>query len=398
MSEAEQFMDAAVAAEATSEVNNEQTEMDWDNIEETAPSVEPEEDSSESVESKDSPKAEVKEEVKDEEETLDNVGDNPPEADKSADNDASEAEESEEKGKALSIADMDDDALISVKVDGELQEISLKEFKSGISGQKAVAQKFAEVDRVHKQNQSDIKEINEYVNTFSSKMKEGSALEAMEYLSSFSGMGSHQIKASLIKALMPDIERMYGMDQSEIDLEYSQKENTYLTEQRERDSKLSEQRQAEENLNSQVREVRDSLKAEDTEWNDAIAYLDKHLEPEKAITPELVGEYVTYARTEKQAESLLSGIEGENLINDNNMNALQQIIMDNPEFTEEDLKDIVVESMAIAKKGVVEEKIEKVSAIKKSTATTKKKTKQEDQEFSPILDELGDEILDFADL
>ncbi len=395
--ESEQFMDSAVAEAATSEVNSEVSmeDMDWDNIEETAPDLEVEK-GEEDVQSSDDNKVEDVEAS-----SADKSGEpeEKPKEEESAPveeaDDKEVKEEEKEESKALSIEDMDDDAVLSVKVDGEMQEISLKEFKSGISGQKALSQKWSEVDRVHKQNQKDIKDVNDYVNTFSSKMKEGDALAAMEYLGSFSGMGGHQIKASLIKALMPDIERMGIMSQSEIDLEYQTADNSFLKEQREQDLVKQDERQASENLNRLVTETRNSLSIEDNEWNDAIDYLDKHLDKDQAITPELVGEYVQFERAGSQAEVLLKDVEGENLFNDVNMDALQQVILDNPNFTEEDLKEVVAESFKMAKNNAVEEKIGKQAVTKKVSG---KQTKSEEQEFSHITDEYGEEVLDFADL
>ena len=55
------------------------------------------------------------------------------------DSEDAEEEDEEVESKALSIDELDDDAKISVKVDGEMQEITIKEFKSGISGEKAMA-------------------------------------------------------------------------------------------------------------------------------------------------------------------------------------------------------------------------------------------------------------------
>ena len=205
--------------------------------------------------------------------------------------------------------------------------------------------KWTEVDRTHKQNQKDIEEINSYVNTFSEKMKGGSALDAMNYLGSFSGMGPHQIKASLIKSLMPEIERMGLLSQSEIDLEYQKEENAFMKEMNERNSVMSEQKQAQENFNKLISDTKAEHSIEDGEWNDAISYLDKHLDPDEPITPELVTDYVQYNRASTQAETLLN-LDGENLINDDNVDVMTKIILDNPSFTQEDLEEVVKEGFS----------------------------------------------------
>lgn len=368
------------------------SDSEWDDIEETAPSMDEDENDEESeIEAKGD---EVEsDDVKDESDDIKASSKD----DEDDSEDSEESEEDSEEAKSLNLDDLDENATLTIKVDGEMEEISIKDYKSGISGQKALARKWSEVNNVHQQNQKDIKDVNEYVNTFSEKMKEGNTLEAMAYLGSFSGMGQHQIKASLIKSLMPEIERMGLLSQSEIDLEYQKQESAHITEQRERDNVQNSQRQAQENLNQIVSDTKSQHSIEDTEWDDAISYLDKHLDAGEAITPELVTEYVQYERASVQAESLLTAVEGENLFTDTNMDVLQKIILDNPEFTEADLKEVVQEGMRIAKEQAVEEKAE-VSNKKIEKRAKSKKTNNNDSQFAPLQDEYGDEITDFDQL
>lgn len=369
------------------ETNEAMDDISWDNIEETSPILQEEEESQdEEMEVIEEDSEEVDEESDDSDEVEDGE-------EVSKDTDSEEKEE-EEESSSLSLDELDDDAKITVKVDGELQEVTIKEFKSGISGQKALARKWTEVDKVHKQNQEDIAAVNEYVNTFSEKMKGGSALDAMNYLGSFSGMGPHQIKQSLISALMPEIERMGLLSQSEIDLEYQKAENAFLKEKSERDSVMSEKKQAQENFQKLINDTKSEHQIEDSEWDSAISYLDKHLDAGEPITPELVVDYVKYDRASQQADTLLN-VEGENLLNDDNLEVMTQIILDNPSFTQEDLEEVVREGLAIAKKDA----IEKEAARRSQKAEAKKKqTKQVETDFDVHRNEYDEEIESLYDL
>ena len=72
---------------------------------------------------------------------------------------------------AIDISKLSDDQKIKVKVDGEEQEITLKEYKNGISGQKAIQKRFNEVDNERKSLQAEIDNINKYVADLGNTMK-----------------------------------------------------------------------------------------------------------------------------------------------------------------------------------------------------------------------------------
>jgi len=113
-----------------------------------------------------------------------------------------------------------------VKINGELQKFDRNEVlakgKEMLAGEIAFDKKFSELDRERKTYQAEVDEVNNYVNTFGAKMREGDGLGAMEYLATFSGMAPHDFKQQLIKSILPEIERYQDMDPRDIDLEYKQ--------------------------------------------------------------------------------------------------------------------------------------------------------------------------------
>jgi hypothetical protein len=197
--------------EVTSEIEGVDADLTWDNIEDVAPSLEAEGESNEGSDEWDNLGSEESSEEA-EAETVEASGDE-------ADSEASEAgEESEEvagedKGgeqesqeesgeqQALKLDEMPDDTKIMAKVDGELQEITLKEFKNGISGEKAIAKRFSEYDRKEKEFESQMNQVNEYINDLGNTIRNASVLEGVSRIAELTGAAPHMVKEALIQEL-----------------------------------------------------------------------------------------------------------------------------------------------------------------------------------------------------
>ena len=368
-------------SEAVEQITDASIESEWDSLEDDAPVLEEVSDEDTGEETTDNVLEEETE--SDSNDTDESSSESNEDSSEAVDEDGSGKDETTEEVKSLDINELGDDATVKVKVDGELQEISLKEFKNGISGSKAIAQKFNELDRAKKEYETEISAVNEYVNTFGEKMRQGDTMGALEYLGSFSGMGPHQIRQQLINGLLPEIERLNSLSQSEIDLEYQRAETDYIKQQRESEQQRYQQEQAQAELHSKITEVRDSLSIEDAEWEAAIASLDERLPADQQITPELVGQEVQMFRAYDRAESVIGQID-ENLLNDTNIEILMDTITDYPHFTEEELIDLCKEAFGVAQESLVEEKISK--QVKKAEKSTPKQEVSNNNEMYQELD------------
>jgi len=371
------------------EATNEVVDLDWDSDIEDFPTME------------------VTEEVSDEEDNSSDVdevedidseeaGDEPSEE---SSEDAGEADESKEEDKsgeqetpAINIEDLSDDAKISVKVDGELKEISLKEYKSGISGEKAIAKRFSEYDQKEKALKSEIEEINSYVNTFSEKMGKGDPVAALEYLSQFAGIPAYAVKDMLINKLMPEIQRRQELMPEELEVEKTKAQLDYEKKRSEEEKGKFEKERAATELQLKISTAQRSQNIKEDEWDNAYKHLDSTLPPEESITVETVKEYVLFSR----AQEAVSTVDSKLIDDQGIMNAFVKVQMENPDFTHEDLIAVAKEAFSNADADKVTAKLQEVEKAKSGSQT--KSAKQTKKAPQAQVESMSDEIDDWDDL
>ena len=365
-------------------------DMDWDNIEDTAPSVDAADEAvSEEAVSTDENGNEVidheNEEVSDEIiEAKDEDSKDEPKADEKVEE---KAEESGDKSDAIDISKLSDDQKIKVKVDGKEQEITLKEYKNGISGQKAIQKRFNEVDNERKSLQAEIDNINKYVADLGNTMKNVSMVEGLNKIAELNGIAPHQVEQALIKELLPRIQELQGMDEQQRELQYKQKELEYKEKQLESESNLSAQKQAQAELQSNISKAREAHAISDDEWNDAFKYLDKNLDPSEEITIDLVSQKVLFDRAGAKTQEVLKSFDDGKYLQDQEINrTLHEIILDNPDFDDQDLKDILSSAYGESQQKKVEEDLIEAKQSKEKKPEQKQQPASQPEENGYDLD------------
>lgn len=393
--------------EVTSEIDGVDAELTWDNIEDVAPSIEASEgesnegsdewdsigneESGEKVEA-----ASVEEAGESSDKEASEAGDESESA--SGEDQSGESESAEESGEgsALKLEEMPDDTKILAKVDGELQEITLKEFKNGISGEKAIAKRFSEYDRKEKEFNAQMNEVNEYINDLGNTIRNSSVLEGVSKIAELTGAAPHLVKEALIKELMPEIERRYGLDENELALELKQQENDYLKQRTESENKKLQQEQAQRELQLEVMRTRETHNIDEATWTEALNDLDAKLPPNEPITVETVAEYVNFNRASSRAESILNEWDSSYLENGEVVDALIDSIIESPDYSDADFKEILSNAFGETKK------VEAQKAVEKKVESKSKNVKSQREEvnalFKPETDSSGNEILDWDDL
>lgn len=393
--------------EVTSEIDGVDAELTWDNIEDVAPSIEASEgesnegsdewdsigneESGEKVEA-----ASVEEAGESSDKEASEAGDESESA--SGEDQSGEQESAEESGEgsALKLEEMPDDTKILAKVDGELQEITLKEFKNGISGEKAIAKRFSEYDRKEKEFNAQMNEVNEYINDLGNTIRNSSVLEGVSKIAELTGAAPHLVKEALIKELMPEIERRYGLDENELALELKQQENDYLKQKTESENKKLQQEQAQRELQLEVMRTRETHNIDEATWTEALNDLDAKLPPNEPITVETVAEYVNFNRASSRAESILNEWDSSYLENGEVVDALIDSIIESPDYSDADFKEILSNAFGETKK------VEAQKAVEKKVESKSKNVKSQKEEvnalFKPETDSSGNEILDWDDL
>jgi hypothetical protein len=238
-----------------------------------------------------------------------------------------------------------------IKIDGEEQFVSLEDLGNDYSGQKAIAKRFSEYDRKEKEFKQEIQEINTYVNDLGKTMREVSMLDGVAKIAELTGIAPYQAKQALIKELMPEISRLSELSDQERELELKQEELNYKEKKIESESKLSAAKQAQVDLQNIVEQTRETHNISEDEWNEAYKYLDTHLPKEEQLTVQLVVDKVTHARAMDKTESVLGSFDdGKYAENDEVFDSLTEILMDNPDFTDEDINTLLTQAYGKAEK------------------------------------------------
>lgn len=291
--------------------------------------------------------------------------------------------DSEKSGEVKSIEDLDDDAKIKVKVDGELQEVTIKEFKNGISGEKAIAKRFSEFDKKEKEFKAELDEINAYVNGFAQKMvdpKEG-PVAALEYLTQFTDIPAYEIKDRLIDALLPEIQRRQGLSEEQLHIEKEKHKVDFDKQQYETERQQFESRRAELDLEFKIKNVQQTHGIDESTWEDAFKKLDESLDPSQDITINMVTESVLFDR----AEGILKGVNEQLIEQKGIIRDLMQVQQENPDFTIQDLTELVQEVYGDVAKTQAKAELNEVSQKKQNTSQQQKQPQlqQEVQENEP---------------
>ena len=268
---------------------------------------------------------------------------------------AEEAEKKEEEIKKLIAKygeenlEMPANAIFKHKVDGEEIDVELQELLNNYSGKVSYDKKFQEFSSERKYFEEErneynqqIDNINKYINGFADKLKDKDALVALSYFAEFSGMKPHEFQRELLNQLAPEVERRALMSPEELQSEELLAQNKYLQQQQESVQEQIRQEQAQKELEAEIVSVQEAHNISDDEFSNAYHELvDSEYEGE--INPQAVAEYHMHSEAFSRADDILSSISSQLADQDQVVESLQQVIVENPSFDNNDLREIVEE-------------------------------------------------------
>jgi len=277
---------------------------------------------------------------------------------------------------------------LELKINDEI--VTLKDLKNDYIGQKEIARRFTDYDIKSKKLEADTNEINGYINDFAAVLKNGDSLGAMAYLGEFAGIPPYMMKEQLIAALTPEIIRRDQMTSTEVQNELLSSQNKYLQDQRESELKKQAYSQTQEEASRLVNDLREANGIDEQTWNEASSHLEKNLTEGEELTPELVADTIKYGRMYEQAESVIN-LSGEQLENKEQwIEELVNVKEKYPDFTEDDLKEVLLNALETVKKSSSQEKLVKKLESKK-TQVSKKQVKQ----TNPVSEDIDPELEDW---
>lgn len=235
------------------------------------------------------------------------------------------------------------------KVDGEEVDVELQELLNNYSGKVSYDKKFQEFSTQKKEFEAykteydqDIEAITSYVNNFRQKMSSDNPMAALDYFAEFSGMKPHEFRRQLINAMIPEVNRVSQMSADQYRNEYLKAENAYLLRKQESENAIRQKEQAESELQKEIRQVQEAHNIAEEDFLNAFQELSKS-GYEGEINAQAVAEYYMHSQAFSKADSILSQVN-QSLVNDDKVvESLQQVIMENPQFDDNDLLDIVQE-------------------------------------------------------
>jgi len=273
------------------------------------------------------------------------------------------------------------------KVDGEEVDVELQELLNNYSGKMSYDKKFQEFssskkdfDTYKDQYDKDIEAITGYVSTFRDKMNSEDPMEALNYFAEFSGMKPHEFKRQLVNAMIPEVNRLSGMSADQYQAEYLKQENEYLHKKQESDTVKQSEQQSLKELEREIQQIQEAHNMSEEEFSQAYHELtDTDFEGE--ITPQVVVDYHTHSTAFSKAETILSQVNSSLVQNDEIVERLQNVIVENPVFDDNDLIEIVQEVYGNVQKESSEKLSRKVAPKQQSRQQPKKLSLQNIQDY-----------------
>jgi len=275
--------------------------------------------------------------------------------------------------------ELNPDTVFQHKVDGEDVDVSLQDLLNNYSGKTSYDKKFQEFSDSRKefestknQYETEVTQINEYINGFAQKLRDEDALGALEYFAEFAGMKPYEFRTELIRQISPEVERRSMMSSDEVENESLKAQNEWLRTQQESEVRYKETEQSQVELGNDIRRVQEAHNINDEDFEKAYHELmESNYDGE--IKPAVVGEYYVHTQAFSKAESILSQIDSDLVNNEEIVESLQRVVVENPSFDDNDLSDIVQEVYGNLKKDASEKVSKKLAVSEKSQKKSRDK-------------------------
>lgn len=251
-------------------------------------------------------------------------------------------------------------ALHKVKIDGKETDVPLQDLINNYSGKVAYDKKFNELNIERQKFKAELDGVYGDVAKFNELLSSGKAMDAIAFLGQFASIPPHHIKNVLVQSLKPEYDRIAALSPEQRQAEFYKQEAEYLRQMRESDVARSKSQQAAMELEQASMKMRETHNIAEGEWSAVKSTLEK----EKAegrlnenITPDLIAEIVLDSRFYGRAESAVKKVSPELLKNEKLVKTLVFHAKENPDFTDDDLVEIVSKAYGTDQKQAVAAKL-----------------------------------------
>jgi hypothetical protein len=301
-----------------------------------------------------------------------------PEIEKSAEVKAEEAKIQELKD---FIAQLPDNAKVLHKIDGQMVEVDVKEAVKKVlndySGHQTVDKRFTEVDKLKKEVHNIEAKQKEVLDNFNKFREAGDIVGGYTYIGSLTGTPEYIIKEQLVAALLPEIERRYGLTNEQLQAEYLKEENQYLQQQREAEFRQRSEAQAVQERLDTVTKLRETHNIDEKSWDSAFKELDSTLPPNEPITPEMVVAKAQAGLVDNKSAEIAQSLSQKYSLAEADVKGIQAVIKQYPDMPQDEVEAILKESLEIQSKQETEKKL----AEKLVTKQTRQSSKSEENDL-----------------
>lgn len=262
-------------------------------------------------------------------------------------------------------------AVIKVKIDGEEVEVPIAELRNNYSGKTSWDKKFTELSNEKKMFTEDKQTIERYVMEFGELSRKGDKIGAMQYLASLSGADPLTFRKELRDQVLTEYKEMLNMDENQRRAFELAEENKFLRESKESDLLRSQREQESLQARQQVESYQEALGVDNAVWEQASQDLIEEGYSADEITPDTVGQYLYASKVYENATSILNEVSEDLAADDAVVEGVFEIITQNPDFTREDISEIIQETWG--------EPTKAKSNSRKAAASAKKPSKEEER-------------------
>jgi len=274
-------------------------------------------------------------------------------------------------------------AMITVKVDGEEQQVSIQDYANGISGQKAIAQKFTALNGERKAFESQVQSFNEASTKAVELMQENKAVEAIQHVAEMMGQNPHLLFTTLFEEITPVLNDYAALSEQERTAWVQDIKNKKAEFQAKSAQDELQRLQTAQEQQAKVQNVQETYGLDEATFTHAYHALEAEMAAgtlqKQAITPELVGEYSKLVTIEGYAANALVGTdyEGDQVAINQVLQAVNQLARSGEQITEQLVNDMVSQALGrqqqVEKSKVLNKKLTKkgVQPKAKNEATPK---------------------------
>lgn len=238
-------------------------------------------------------------------------------------------------------------AIFKHKIDGEDVDVELQELLNNYSGKVSYEKKFQELSGKKKEFETfkndydtDIETIYGVISGFRDSMKNNDGLGALQHFADFAGMKPYEFQTALMESLTPEIVRRANLSEEQLLAEKLQSENNYLRSHQESEQAKLDQQQLRQELEIEIKQIQEAHSITEDAFNESYRTLvDTGYEGE--INPQAVADFHIHYTAFSKSDSILNQVSESLAENPEIVENLQKVIVENPQFDDNDLLEIV---------------------------------------------------------